>query len=208
MPKSEQAHFSTYLLLFPVRYAHRTCGFAALPGSSLADVYQSICSKLGLRDSQAGLHEPNFDNPTAPEMAAEGRQYREAVSRIKKNADRACSFQRFFCCGVFQERAWRPSAKLAETTMPVASSRIAGKFSLQLSFLKESAYPSLAYLSLADVYFLETVPVAISWVPLLLMVLPRASTVTVPPDTVISCSAWMASSPAVTVTVPESRATS
>ena len=70
---------SAYHLLFPVRYAHRTCGFAALPGSSLADVYQTICSKLGLRCNPAGLHEPNFDNPTAPETADAVSRYREAV---------------------------------------------------------------------------------------------------------------------------------
>ena len=30
--------FASFRLLFPVRFAHRMCGCAALPGSSLADV--------------------------------------------------------------------------------------------------------------------------------------------------------------------------
>ena len=70
--KMSELIFASFRLLFPVRFAHRMCGFAALPGSSLADVCQTICSKLGLHGNPAGLPEPNFDNEPAPEMAAEG----------------------------------------------------------------------------------------------------------------------------------------
>ena len=77
--KMSKLIFASFRLLFPVRFAHRMCGFAALPGSSLADVCQTICSKLGLRRNPAGFPEPDFDNPTAPETADAVSGYREAV---------------------------------------------------------------------------------------------------------------------------------
>ena len=60
--KMSELIFASFLLLFPVRFAHRMCGFAALPGSSLADVLPAYRSKLGYHDSPAGFPEPDFDN--------------------------------------------------------------------------------------------------------------------------------------------------
>ena len=133
---------SAYHLLFPVRFAHRMCGFAALPGSSLADVCQTLCSKLGLRDHPAGLPEPNFDNEPAPETADAVSRYREAVSRIKKNADRACSFQRFFLLRRISGALFATISQTGGNNYVHAHKQHRREvFFAQLSFLKESAYP-------------------------------------------------------------------
>ena len=66
---------------------------------------------------------PDFPNQTStaqpllkwlPKAATDAKHH----SRIKKTAGRACSNQRFFCCGVFQERSlrhrlnWRKQSRL------------------------------------------------------------------------------------------------
>ena len=145
-PKNEQAHFCGLMPAFPCAQAHRSCGCAALPGSLLADVDHVISSKFGLHDCQAAISKPNFAAPTAPEMAAAGRQYREAVLADKQKAFGSSLLESkgFSVYPRISGALFATKAKLAETPMPVPPSSIARCF-FAAFFSEESAYSPLIF---------------------------------------------------------------